>query len=86
MCSLCVSESVGLWVDVQLGIYVSKGESVRPLCGELCLLWIVACLLHTVSVTCFSCGMQPNHLETLTLPKPQDLLELGMLDGMTAKC
>lgn len=67
-------------VDSHLGIYLSKFDNIKPLCGKLCLLWIVACLQFRVSVTCISCGMQPSHLNTFALPKPQDLLELGWHD------
>lgn len=30
-----VNESVGLWVDVHLEVYVSKCDNIRPLCGAL---------------------------------------------------
>lgn len=75
---VCVSSSVcdpgwvSQWVyGLHLDIYVSKCDNIGPPCGELCLLWIVACLPHRVGATCLSpnCGMQPNHLETLTLPE-----------------
>ena len=55
--------------------------ALSPVDGRLC----SGCVQDTVSVTCYSCGMQPKHLETLTLPKPQDLLELDVLDGIIAK-
>lgn len=70
--SVCDPGWVSQWVYVlHLDIYVSKCDNIGPPCGELCLLWIVACLPHRVGATCLSpnCGMQPNHLETLTLPE-----------------
>ena len=75
---VCVSSSVcdpgwvSQWVyGLHLDICVCKCDNIRPPCGELCLLWIFACLPHRVSATCLSpnCGTQPNHLETLTLPE-----------------
>lgn len=42
-CAARVSESVGLWVDVHLDIYVSKRNNIRPLHSQLRLPWTVAC-------------------------------------------
>lgn len=58
-----------------------------PSVTKLCALWIVPRAENWRLCPCnVSRGVQPRHLEILTLPKPQDLLQFGMLDGTIAKC